>query len=48
MAKACGTIQDPLTDRDREYALLLLEWSHSLDQEIKTWELWLDEKEGNG
>jgi hypothetical protein len=24
----------------------LLEWSHSLDQEIKTWEQFLEEREG--
>jgi hypothetical protein len=47
VAKACGTIQEPMTDRDREYAVLLILWGRSLDHEIKTWEQWLEEREGN-
>lgn len=28
----------PLTEQDREFAKMLLEWSHSLDEKLTTWE----------
>lgn len=40
MAKPSGTIQEPLTQQDLEYAADLLKWSRNLDNERISWELW--------
>lgn len=47
MAKASGTIQEPMTERDWEYARELLDWSAYIGEHgYIPFDHWVDEREG--